>query len=262
MSAATAGSTPSGSGDGGRLRDDRRLGHRADPAVGQDRLPPSRRRPGPSRRRACGGGTTGSRGTPTAGPPRHARQTPHGTSHDSATGWPTRSDRTPGPTASTTPAPSWPIAIGRRARPVAVADVQVGVADARREDPDADLAGPRLGQLERLDRGGLAGRPQHRGPDVRGHVSLIAPALARAGRQVRDVGRPPHRAVDGAPIGVVGGRCPAGPPTRSPRRRPRARSRATPRAGRRPAGRARPSRAARRSRRRPASGRRAGTSGR
>ncbi len=38
-------------------------------------------------------------------PERHDRQRPHGTSQDSATGWPARSE-TPGPTASTTPAPS------------------------------------------------------------------------------------------------------------------------------------------------------------
>ena len=36
ISAATAGSTPSGIGDRGRLRDDRGAGHRADRAVGQD----------------------------------------------------------------------------------------------------------------------------------------------------------------------------------------------------------------------------------
>ena len=99
-----------GQGDGGRLRHHRRLGHRADAAIREDRLAAVRgedrravRHPVAERR------GVGARPRP-ARPARSAP--PHGTSHDSATGWPTRSVCTPGPTASTTPAPSWPIAIG------------------------------------------------------------------------------------------------------------------------------------------------------
>ena len=45
------------------------------------------------------------------------------------------------------------------------------MADARSQDPDADLTGPRLGQDELLDRGRVAGRPQDRGPNG-GHALL------------------------------------------------------------------------------------------
>ena len=50
---------------------------------------------------------------------------------------------TPGPTASTTPAPSWPRSIGQRRAPVPVRDRPVvGVAQAVGGDGDPDLAGP------------------------------------------------------------------------------------------------------------------------
>ena len=68
MSAATAGSTPVGERDRGRGGHDRRPGHRADRAVGQDRLRRPRW-PGRSCRPGAGGGTTGSPGRPTAGRP-------------------------------------------------------------------------------------------------------------------------------------------------------------------------------------------------
>jgi len=48
-------------------------------------------------------------------PRRHWRQRPHGTAHVSTTRSPGRADVTPAPTASTTPAPSWPSSIGQGA---------------------------------------------------------------------------------------------------------------------------------------------------
>ena len=184
MSAATAGSTPSGSGDRGRLR------ARPSPrpscrSRSSDRTAsPRPRRAGPSRHRASGGGTTASPGRPTAGPPgrRGRRRTAPATTGRPAARRGGRSR--PGPTASTTPAPSWPMTIGRRSRPVPVADVQVGVADARREDPDPDLAGARLGERQRLD---PAGRRRRAGPR-RGRAvgpgsrSRLADAPALGGR--------------------------------------------------------------------------------
>ena len=81
----------------------------------------------------------------------HARQTPHGTSHDSATGWPigesvdsrpeglddarafvTKHDR------------SGPV-------PLSVAHVEVGMTDAGGQHPHADLAWARFGKLEVFD---------------------------------------------------------------------------------------------------------------
>ena len=67
-------------------------------------------------------------------------------------------------------------------RPLAVADVQVRVTDARREEPDADLAGPRVGERQGLDRDRLAEGAEHGRAD-RGHVSPARRRSAcRAGR--------------------------------------------------------------------------------
>ena len=59
----------------------------------------------------------------------------------------------------------------RRARPLAVAHVQVRVADARGEHPHADLAGTRLGDDEVLDRRWVrrrsGARPRERGASPR-----------------------------------------------------------------------------------------------
>ena len=61
---------------------------------------------------------------------------------------------TSAPTASTTPAPSWPSTIGRSSgkRPDAVDDVQIAVADAGGDGAHQHLAAPRLVDLDRLDR--------------------------------------------------------------------------------------------------------------
>ena len=110
MSAATAGSTPSGSGMA--AASGTTVAVAIVPIPQYDRTgspPPVARTVAPSGIRWRNEGESGqAHGRPA----RHDRHLPHGTSHDSATGWPTDSDRTPGPTASTTPAPSWPIAIG------------------------------------------------------------------------------------------------------------------------------------------------------
>ena len=158
-----------GEGDGGRLGDDGRAGHRADPAVRQDR-PRRRGRSGPWRRRASGGGTTGSPGRPTAGRRRTPGRRRTGRATTARPAGPTDSDRTPGPTASTTPAPSWPIAIGvgRGQSPSRTWRSEWQTPDARiltRTSPARGSA-----RLELLDRRRLAGGPQHRGPG-RGHVS-------------------------------------------------------------------------------------------
>ena len=223
-------------------------------------------RPGArSRRRACGAGTTASPGRPTAAPPgtRGRRRTAPATTARPAARRATRP--TPGPTASTTPAPSWPIAIGRRSRPLAVADVEVGVADAGRQHPDPDLAGTRLGQ-----------RRASRSPSA----SPVASAARPPGRACSRLARPPPLVRAGAgSYGTyaghhiaastvasrsrVGRRCPASPADSiasrataiaiGARHRPQVDDRRVERARREPlVGRPR----------RPASGRRAGTSGR
>ena len=76
------------------------------------------------------------------------------------------------------PAPSWPMTIGRRAVPLPVADVQVGVAHARGEHADADLAGAWLDQLELADHGRLADRLEDRGTDRRSPPSRLGSAGA------------------------------------------------------------------------------------
>ena len=90
MSAATRRIHAVGQGDRRGLRDDRGPGHRADRAVGQDGLAVVASR-GPSRRPASGAGTTANPGRPTAGRRGTTGRRRTGTSHDSATGWPTRS---------------------------------------------------------------------------------------------------------------------------------------------------------------------------
>ena len=85
--------------------------------------PPTPARPSPRRtcrgrgRRARRRSPTGARApacrcTATRGPAAHARQRRHGANHDSTTWSPTTTSRTSGPTASTTPAPSWPSTSG------------------------------------------------------------------------------------------------------------------------------------------------------
>ena len=76
------------------------------------------------------------------------------------------------------------------ALPLAVPDVQVGVADAGRDHPDPDLARPGRGERQRLDPGRHAGpledgcpgrrlaahRRQHRTPSAAGRASSARPA--------------------------------------------------------------------------------------
>ena len=180
MSAATAGSTPSGSGDGGRLRDDRRTGHRADPAIGQDGAAASIGQD----RGAIGHPVAERRGVRAR--PRTARHA--GPAHP-ARDQPRQRDRlADGQRADARPErldDAGALVAHRdrgRTRPVAIADMEVGVADARCEDPDADLAGARLGERQVLDGRRLAGGPQHRGPRGR-HVSPNRRrSVGRAGR--------------------------------------------------------------------------------
>ena len=168
ISAATAGSTPSGSGIAAASLHDSRAGHRPDRAIGQDGLAALRgkdgravRAPVAERRRV--GARPGLAGP--ARPADPARNQPgqrDGLSHpqvshagpdrlDHAGALVTHGDR-------------------RGARPLPVADVEVRVADARRLDPDTDLASPWLGDGQGLDRDGLAERPQDDGP-YEGHCS-------------------------------------------------------------------------------------------
>ena len=71
---------------------------------------------------------------------------------------------TPGPTASTTPAPSWPADDRDAHRRVALLDVVVGVAQPGRVELDPDLVGLRLVELELGDLPRQARRAADRGP--------------------------------------------------------------------------------------------------
>ena len=239
---------------------DRRLGHRADPAIGQDRL----RRPWSARTVAPSGirwRNDGESGHAHGRPATQARHTP-------ARDEPRQRDRLPDASASGRPARP----PRRRRRPRGPSRSGSGAASRRRgrggrsgrrptrgsgRGPPRHVARPASSVLDRWSAGrGSAAPPP-------GWSSRLAepPPLGRARRQVRDVGRPPHRAVDGRHEVRRRGRC-RRPPSEPPRPPPRARWRGSPRAGRRPADRAPRSRGAQRSRRRPGSGRPAGTSGR
>ena len=75
------------------------------------------------------------------GAPRGTRRhSPQDGTKQNATWSPGARPATPAPTASTTPAPSWPSTIGQRPSPSRpVGQVKVGVADAGRRDPDEHL---------------------------------------------------------------------------------------------------------------------------
>ena len=153
ISAATSGGVPSGIGIAAAA------GTTWDAPSSRSRSTSGRRRhwrpvASATSRPASGGCTTATPGTPRPGRRRHDRQRPHGTSHDSATSRPS-----PAPRAAVDP---WPerlddsrplVAHHDRSRPLplAVADVEVRVADARRGHPDAHLAGPRLVERQLLD---------------------------------------------------------------------------------------------------------------
>ena len=68
---------------------------------------------------------------------------------------------TPGPTSSTTPAPSCPSTIGQPARDLALQDVQVRVAEPGVRVADEDLALAWPGEVELLDLEGLADLVNH-----------------------------------------------------------------------------------------------------
>ena len=78
---------------------------------------------------------------------RHSSQCPHAGSQESTTRVP-GGQPTPSPTASTTPAPSWPSTAGQRVGGGAVDRVEVGVADAARVQPHQHLARPGRRQVQ------------------------------------------------------------------------------------------------------------------
>ena len=169
MSAATAGSTPSGSGIAAASGTTVVAGHRADPAVRQHRLAGERRERGravrepvPERgRHRTRPGPAGQ--APSTGAARHQPRQRDGLTDPQRPH--ARPDRVHDPGALVAHHDR------RRSRPLAVPDVQVGVADAGGQDPHPDLAGPRLGRLERLD-GDRAGRAS--GGRRRGSRSRLA----------------------------------------------------------------------------------------
>ena len=165
--------------DRGGFGDDRRAGHRADRAIGEDRSTiPVRehggpiRHPVPERRRIRAGPRTSCAARPadpTGHEPRERdrladRQRVHIGPHrlDDACTLVPHHDR-------------------HRARPIAVAHVQVRVTDAGREHPDADLPGARLGDRQLLDRHGAPGRAQDRGPGRRHASPARRRSTGRAG---------------------------------------------------------------------------------
>ena len=124
-------------------------------------------------------------------------------------GRPARRARRPAPTASTTPAPSWPSSTGQRMAPaVLLDDVQVGVADAARLDADEHLAGPRLVDA-RSPRART--RPGSVRTTPRSTIASSSRTTVRADERERQVGLghqvADHRldallAADGEPVGV------------------------------------------------------------
>ena len=171
MSAATAGSTPSGRGMAAAS------GTTVAPAIVP--MPQYDRTGSPSSvaRTVAPSGirwrNEGESGQAHGRPARHDRHLPHGTSHDSATGWPTDSDRTPRPDRLDHAGAFVAHRDRRRAGPLAVADVEVGMAHAGGEDPHPDLARPRLGEGQRLDRHRRPRHPQDRRAGG-GHIASLA----------------------------------------------------------------------------------------
>ncbi len=103
-------------GDAVRHRDRRRgrhddpLAERGDPAIGQDLLSIATAERRPAVRQAVAErGAVAAQPLPAAPALSHRR---HGAYHVRATSRPTSGDRTPGPSASTMPAPSWPSTTG------------------------------------------------------------------------------------------------------------------------------------------------------
>ena len=75
----------------------------------------------------------------------------------------------------------------RRPLPFPVAHVEVRVAHPRGEHPHADLAGPRVDELERLDAGGLARGLEHGRADPRAQGALTRRSCDDARRRAADV---------------------------------------------------------------------------
>ena len=99
-------------------------------------------------------------------PVAQKRQCPQ-TGRNEVTTWsPSLTRETPGPTFSITPAPSWPPTIGKRGHDVAVAQVLVGVAQARGHPADQHLALLGLVEIELGDLPVATGLPQHRCPGL------------------------------------------------------------------------------------------------
>ena len=73
--------------------------------------------------------------------------------HDRMTWSPTFGVETPSPTASTTPAPSWPRMRGSRGRPIALEDVPVRVADAAGVQAHEDFVDSGLVEVDLFDDG-------------------------------------------------------------------------------------------------------------
>ena len=192
MSAATAGSTPSGRGIA--AASGTTVASAIVPMPQYDRIgSPSSvaSTVAPSGIRCANDGESGhAHGRPA----RHERQRPHGTSHDSATGCPTRSDAHVRPDRVHHAGALVAHHDRGRSRPVAIADVQVRMTDAGRQDPDANLARTRLRECDRLDGRRLRTGPKDGGLDG-GHDKAVswsdrlAPAtasnVARDGRMIR-----------------------------------------------------------------------------
>ena len=73
-------------------------------------------------------------------PDRQELQRPHAVTKDRITCWPGRTDVTPGPTASTVPAPSWPSTTGNAMGASPCTEVPVAAADAGGADFHQDLS--------------------------------------------------------------------------------------------------------------------------
>ena len=223
MSAATAGSTPSGRGIAAAS------GTTEAPAIVPIPQYDRTGSPSPVASTVAPSGilcrNDGESGHAHGRPARHDRQTPHGTSQDKATGWPTRTLVTPGPTASTTPAPSWPmtIGVGRGHSPSRTCRSEWQTPDAR------SGRGPRRRAVRRRPRP----RPRSAGrwcagrPRASGGLSRAARRLdARPGAPARTRRTP---ATTSRRRRAPRRRCRVGPgpaPSRWPRARRRSRSRA------------------------------------
>ena len=218
-SAATSSGVPVGIGDGGVGSHDGRLGERADGEVGEDLRAVAAAQAGRAVRLAVAerAGTA-------------AQPLPAGLAGAAAQAWEVpgegdvladprrvhpRSDRLDHAGALVAEHDR------RLARPLPVADVQVGVADPRRGDADADLAGARLLEQEVLDAEGVARTVEHGGAHGREYRAFAARRPAAPNAAAATGHRPVRRSRPGPPIlpsrdlaippagGDPGTRCPA-----------------------------------------------------